>query len=72
MDKHSLWKGKTHGGTIGQKGLFLFFRYMNLSMGYAILSIVIPFYMFFNHTGFKSIWFYFRVVLGYGVVKSFF
>jgi len=72
MNKHSLWEGKTHGGTLGQKGLFLFFRYMSLSMGYAILSVVIPFYMIFNHTGFKSIWYYFSVIQRHGVVKSFF
>jgi predicted LPLAT superfamily acyltransferase len=70
VKKHPQWKGVTHGGTLGQKGLFFFFRYMSLSLGYAILSIVVVFYMIFRYTGFKSIWFYFRTIRGYGVFKS--
>lgn len=71
MNKHPQWKGRTHGGTLGQKGLFFFFRYMSLSLGYAILSVVVVFYMIINRSGFTSIWFYFRKILGYGIVKSF-
>lgn len=71
MNKHPQWKGKTQGGTFGQKGLFLFFHHMSLSLGYAILSVVVVFFMVINRTGFKSIWFYFRKIQGYGVVKSF-
>ncbi|MCX6226567.1 MAG: lipid A biosynthesis (KDO)2-(lauroyl)-lipid IVA acyltransferase [Bacteroidia bacterium] len=70
MKKSPQWKGRTHGGALGQKGLFFFFKYMNLSLGYAILSVVIVFYMIFSRTGFKSIWFYFRKIQGNGVVKS--
>ena len=72
MNQHPRWKGKTQGGTLGQKGLFLFFRHMSLSLGYAILSVVVVVFMVINRTGFKSIWFYFRKIHGYGVVKSFF
>lgn len=76
MKEHPQWKGRTHGGTLGQKGLFFFFRYMRLPLGYAflypILSIIVVFYMIFSHTGFKSIWFYFRKIHGYGVIKSVF
>jgi predicted LPLAT superfamily acyltransferase len=68
------WEGRTHGGSFGQKSLLLYFRYMSLSLGnfflYPILSIVVIFYMIFSHTGFKSIWFYFRKIHGYGVIKS--
>ena len=44
---------------------------MSLSLGYAILSVVVVFYMVFNRTGFKSIWFYFRKIHGFGLFKSF-
>jgi predicted LPLAT superfamily acyltransferase len=68
------WEGRTHGGSLGQKGLLFFFRYIRISLVYIflypILSIVVVFYMIFSHTGFKSIWFYFRKIHGYGVIKS--
>ena len=48
---------------------------MNLSVGkfilYPILSVVVIFYMIFSHKGFMAIWFYFRKIHGYGVIKSF-
>jgi len=71
MNNRPQWKGRTHGGTLGQKGLLFFFRHMGLSLGYAILSFVVIFYMIFNHKGFKSIWFYFRKIHGFGILKSF-
>ena len=71
MNKEPQWKGKTHGGTLGQRGLFLFFRYLSLSLGYAILSIVVVFYMIFSRKGFKAIWFYFREIHSLGVLRSF-
>jgi predicted LPLAT superfamily acyltransferase len=70
VKKQPQWKGVTHGGTLGQKGLFFFFRYMSLSFSYAILSIIVVFYMIFSYKGFKSIWFYFRTIKKYGVTKS--
>jgi predicted LPLAT superfamily acyltransferase len=69
------WEGRTHGGSLGQKGLMFFFSHVGLSLGYVILfpalCIIVLFYMIFSHTGFKSIWFYFRKIHGYGVLKSF-
>jgi predicted LPLAT superfamily acyltransferase len=74
VKKHLQWKGRTHGGALGQKGLLLFFRYLNLSWGYfisyIILSVVVVFYMIFRPAGFKPIWFYFRKIHRYGVFKS--
>jgi predicted LPLAT superfamily acyltransferase len=64
------WKGRTHGGMLGQKGLFFFFRHMSLSLGYAILSIVVVFYMIFSRKGFLSIYTYFRRIHGYKTLKS--
>jgi predicted LPLAT superfamily acyltransferase len=68
------WKGRTHGGSLGQKGLLLFFRYTNLTWGYfisfIILSVVVVFYMIFRPAGFKPIWYYFRKIHCYGKFKS--
>ena len=75
MNKRPQWEGRTHGGSLGQKGLLFFFQYMGLTAGkfilYPILSIVVLFYMIFSHTGFMAIWFYFRKIHGYGIIKSF-
>jgi predicted LPLAT superfamily acyltransferase len=74
VGKKLQWKGRTHGGAIGQKGLLFFFRCMNLSWGYfiayAVLSVVVVFYMIFRPAGFKPIWHYFRKIHGCGVFRA--
>ena len=65
------WKGRSHGGKVGQKSLFYFFRFVNIYWGYGILIFVVPFYMVFSHKGFVSTWYYFRKIQGYGFLKSF-
>ena len=74
MNNRPQWEGRTHGGSLGQKGLFFFFRYMNYSLGkiflYPVVSIIVLFYMIFSFTGFQSIWFYFRKIHKYGFLKS--
>jgi predicted LPLAT superfamily acyltransferase len=74
VKKQLQWKGRTHGGALGQKGLLFFFRYMNHSwayfISYIILGVVVVFYMIFRPAGFKPIWYYFRKILGYGVFRS--
>ncbi len=54
------WDGKTGGGAIGQKGLVLFFRYFNIRIGYALLFLIVPFYMLFSRQRCRSIYHYFR------------
>lgn len=71
MEQKAGWAGRTHGGKFGQKALFVLFRFINLSFGYAILSFVVVFYMIFNRKGYNSIWFYFRKIQGFGFWKSF-
>ncbi len=74
MNKRPQWEGRTHGGSFGQKGLLFFFRYTNYSLGkiilYPVLSIVVLFYLIFSYRGFKSIWFYFRKIHNFGILKS--
>ncbi|HOG24906.1 MAG TPA: lipid A biosynthesis (KDO)2-(lauroyl)-lipid IVA acyltransferase [Bacteroidales bacterium] len=59
-EKKPAWKGTTGGGNFGQRALLLLFRYVDIRVGYAILGLVIPFYMIFNQSGYKAIKDYFR------------
>lgn len=60
------WKGKTGGGSIGQKTLVLFFRYADVRTGYALLFLIVPFYMLFARRRCLSIYHYFRRQRGCG------
>jgi predicted LPLAT superfamily acyltransferase len=71
MAENLEWKGNTGGGTWGQRGLIFFFRWWNLHLGYAILSVVAPFYMLFARKGYLAIYYYFRKQFGYSAWKSF-
>ena len=65
------WKGITGGGTFGQRGLIFFFQWWNLRLGYAVLAIIVPFYMLFARKGYLAIYHYFRRQFGYSAWKSF-
>ena len=71
MTETGKWKGNTGGGTLGQRGLIFFFRWWNLRFGYAIMAVVVPFYMLFAHKGYMSIYLYFRRQFGFSKWKSF-
>jgi predicted LPLAT superfamily acyltransferase len=68
------WKGRTHGGSFGQKALFFLFRNIRLSLLnavlYPVLGVVIIFYLIFSHKGSKSIWFYYRVIQRKSILGS--
>jgi predicted LPLAT superfamily acyltransferase len=72
MSENNKWKGNTGGGTLGQRGLIFFFRWWNLRFGYAIMAVVVPFYMLFSHKSFMSIYLYFRQQFGFSKWTSFF
>jgi len=65
------WTGRTGGGAIGQKALLCLFRYMHVSVGYAILALVVPFYMLFARKSYLAIYRYFRRQHGYSPFKAF-
>lgn len=69
MEKRA-WEGKTGGGAIGQKGLVLFFRYVDVRIGYALLFFIVPFYMLFARRRCLSIYHYFRRQRGCGTWHS--
>jgi len=65
------WTGVTGGNTLGQKALLFLFHFTNVTVGYAVLALVVPFYMLFG-TGYLSTYKYFRHHFCYSPVKSFF
>ena len=71
MSKKRQWKGNTGGGTLGQRALIFFFRWWNLRLGYAVMAVVVPFYMLFARKSYLAIYHYFRRHFDYSVWKSF-
>lgn len=47
------------------------FKILDVRIGYAIMAILVPFYMLVNHAAYKAIYHYFRKQLGYGILKAF-
>jgi len=71
MVENRKWKGDTGGGNFGQRALIFLFRWLNLRFGYALLVLVVPFYMLFSRKNFLTIYHYFRQHFGFSVWKSF-
>jgi len=71
MAQNRKWKGNTGGGAIGQRGLIFFFRWWDLRIGYAVMSLIVPFYMLFAPKRYLAIYHYFRVQFGFSALRSF-
>jgi predicted LPLAT superfamily acyltransferase len=69
--KEKDWEGVTGGHTIGQKALKTVFSILNVRVGYAVLALIIPFYMLFRRKGYLAIYRYFRDRHGYPPLKAF-
>ncbi|MDR1562809.1 MAG: lipid A biosynthesis (KDO)2-(lauroyl)-lipid IVA acyltransferase [Dysgonamonadaceae bacterium] len=65
------WKGDTGGGTLGQRLLLVCFRLVDLRLGYAVMAIVVPFYMLFARQGYLSVYHYFRHRHGHSAWDAF-
>ncbi len=65
------WEGKTGGGLFGQAFLFLLLKRVRVSLVYPILFFVIPFYLIFGRKGYKAIFSYFNLNLGFNKFRSF-
>ena len=65
------WSGKTGGQKWMQKSLIFLFKWINIRILYAVMSLVIPFYMLFNRKGYMSMYSYFHERLSYTPFKSF-
>ncbi|MDR1666370.1 MAG: lipid A biosynthesis (KDO)2-(lauroyl)-lipid IVA acyltransferase [Bacteroidales bacterium] len=54
------WAGVTGGSVLGQKALLLLFRMVGIKTLYAVMALVIPFYMLFRPQGYRPVYRYFR------------
>lgn len=68
--RQRVWEGRTGGGNIGQKGLYWFFRFIDVRFGYLGLRFAVIFYMIFARQRCLAIYRYFRQQHGYSVWKS--
>jgi predicted LPLAT superfamily acyltransferase len=66
------WTGVTGGNTLGQKSLLFLFHFVNVTVGYVLLALTVPFYMLFARKGYLSIYGYFRKHFSYPPLKAFF
>lgn len=65
------WQGRTDGTPWMQRNLIESFRYFPLWCFYALVAIVVPFYLIFAK-GYKASYRYFRLHHGFSPIKSFF
>lgn len=70
--QHPQWKGTTDGTPWMQRTLVRCLGWMNLPFVYAVMTLVVPFYMLFNHQGYLSQYHFFRRRLGRCSLRSFF
>ncbi|MDR1602312.1 MAG: lipid A biosynthesis (KDO)2-(lauroyl)-lipid IVA acyltransferase [Tannerella sp.] len=70
MNKSRRWKGNTGGSLWGQKALILFFRLLDIRVGYCIMACVVPFYMLFSRRACSAIYRFFRRRLGRSRLQS--
>ncbi|MFC2102228.1 lipid A biosynthesis acyltransferase [Bacteroidota bacterium] len=66
----SSWQGKTRGGVLGYKIFIWTLKYLGISFAYFLLRFVVTWFVFNSRSAFKSIYLYFRVILGYSAGKS--
>ncbi|MBQ9470511.1 MAG: acyltransferase [Bacteroidales bacterium] len=54
------WDGKTRGGKFGQQCLFFLLRFLNIRVAYALVAVVLPFFLLSRTQHLKAIYRYFR------------
>ncbi|MDR1331023.1 MAG: lipid A biosynthesis (KDO)2-(lauroyl)-lipid IVA acyltransferase [Tannerella sp.] len=64
MAREREWKGRTGGSLTGQMALIVFFRCLDVRLGYAVMACVVPFYMLFSRRACNAIYRFFRHRLG--------
>jgi len=72
VSQNKAWKGRTGGGSFGQKSLFLYFKYGSIPLAYAITAVVVVFYIVFHAKATRSIYLYFRKRHTYPMGKALF
>lgn len=65
------WSGKTDGTPWMQRSLIVIYRAVGLRPMYAVMGLVIPFYMLFRHKSYLAAYRFFRERMRCGRLKSF-
>ena len=65
------WKGRTDGLPWMIRSLVAVMRVLDRRAIYIVMALIVPFYMIFNHKGYKAIYRFFRYRFGFGPFKSF-
>ena len=68
--KQTEWKGKSRGGSLGHLFFILTIKYLGIGVAYTLLLFVVPYFVPFSPKSTKSIWYYNRRILRYGLFKS--
>jgi predicted LPLAT superfamily acyltransferase len=66
----SSWKGKTRGGLLGYKIFIFVLRRLGIRAAYALLRVVAAYFIVFAPAASKSMYAYFRRILGYSSSKA--
>lgn len=69
--EHNQWSGKTDGTPFMQRALIWLIRHTSVRVPYAIMALVVPFYMLFHHKGYMAIYRFMRQRIGYKPLKAF-
>ena len=64
------WEGKSYGTPLGYKIFIFFFKYLGLRFAYLNLTYVVLFFVIKCRKERNAIWFYYRQILKYSVLKS--
>ncbi len=72
IEKEKDWTGKTDGMPWMQRSLIFMFKYINIRILYAVMAVVVMFYMVFNHKGYIAMYRFFRKRFCFSPVKAFF
>lgn len=68
----SQWNGKSRGGALGNWFFVVTLKYLGVRSAYALLLLVVPYFVFFAPKATRAIIRYNRSILCYGRIKSFF
>ena len=65
------WRGRTDGLPWMIRSLVVVMKVLDRRAIYLVMALIVPFYMIFNHKGYKSIYRFFRDRFSFGPLKSF-
>ena len=68
--QHQNWKGTTGGTPWMQRCLIVWLRHFSLRSLYAVMALLIPWYILFNAEHRRAIWRYFHLRQGYAPLKA--